>query len=57
MTAHLRRTGLAVLSDLPWGTHLCHFYKTQRDLLETLVPYFKAGLESKELCLSVRIAR
>jgi len=48
-----RRTGLAVLSDLPWGTHLCHFYKTQADLLDTLVPYFKAGPEAKERCLWV----
>jgi DNA-binding CsgD family transcriptional regulator len=53
MTPLLRRTGLAVLSDLPWGTHLCHFYKTRQDLLETLVPYFKVGLEAKELCLWV----
>jgi DNA-binding CsgD family transcriptional regulator len=53
MTPHSRRTGLAVLGDLPWGTHLCHFYKTQQDLLDTLVPYFKAGLEAKELCVWV----
>jgi len=53
MTPNLRRTGLAVLSDLPWGTHLCHFYQTQQDLLETLIPYFKVGLEAKELCVWV----
>jgi DNA-binding CsgD family transcriptional regulator len=53
MTPHLRRTGLAVLSDLPWGSHLCHFYQTQQDLLDTLVPYFKVGLEAKELCVWV----
>src|ERR1700730_2194230 len=51
MIGDRRRTGLVVLGDLPWGTHLCHFYKTQADLLDTLVPYFKAGLEAKERCL------
>ena len=32
-------------SELPWGTHLCHFYATPQDLLDTLEPFFKAGLE------------
>jgi hypothetical protein len=36
---------------MPWGTHCCHFYQTQRDLLDTVVPYFKAGLEAREFCL------
>jgi DNA-binding CsgD family transcriptional regulator len=51
MTPQLRKTGLGVLGDMPWGTHCCHFYQTQKDLLETLIPYFKAGLEGKEFCL------
>ena len=37
----------------PWGTHFCHFYETTDDLLGTLVPYFRAGLESKEFCVWV----
>jgi DNA-binding CsgD family transcriptional regulator len=39
--------------DLPWGSHLCLFYETIRDLLDILVPYFKAGLENDESCLWV----
>ena len=35
----------------PWGTHGCLFYETKQDLLETLVPFFKTGLEHKESCL------
>src|SRR5438128_7968468 len=50
MTTQLRKTGLGVLGDMPWGTYCCHFYQTQKELLETLVPYFKAGLESREFC-------
>jgi DNA-binding CsgD family transcriptional regulator len=46
-----RRTGLGVLDDMPWGTHFCLFYETKEDLLDTVVPYFKAGLESNEFCL------
>lgn len=51
--AHLRKTGLGVLADIPWGTHCCHFYETEQDLLDTLVPYFKVGLETNEFCLWV----
>jgi DNA-binding CsgD family transcriptional regulator len=50
-TPQLRKTGLGVLRDMPWGTHCCHFYQTQKDLRETLIPYFRAGLEGKEFCL------
>jgi len=42
---------LAALCNLRAGTHLCHFYQTPDDLLETLVPYFKAGLEQNQMCI------
>jgi len=46
-----RNTGIDLLGSVPWGTHLCLFYKTKGDLLDILVPYFKAGLENNESCL------
>jgi PAS domain S-box-containing protein len=49
----LRPTGLSVIGDIPWGSHFCHFYETKQDLLDMLVPYFKAGLENKEFCFWV----
>jgi C4-dicarboxylate-specific signal transduction histidine kinase len=49
--AQLRKTGIGVVGDVPWGTHFFMFYETKEDLLDTLVPYFKAGLETGELCL------
>jgi transcriptional regulator with GAF, ATPase, and Fis domain len=53
MQSPARKTGIDVVGDMPWGTHCCHFYNTKDDLLETLVPYFKAGLESNEMCVCV----
>src|SRR5437868_12634954 len=53
MKTEMRKTGLDVVGDMPWGTHFCVFYETQADLLETLVPYCKAGLENQEFCLWV----
>jgi len=49
----MRKTGVDVVGDMPWGTHFCLFYETQADLLETLVSYCKAGLENQEFCLWV----
>src|ERR1035438_38091 len=49
--SELRKSGIDILGDIPWGSHFCNFYETKQDLLDTLVPYFKAGLESKEFCM------
>jgi hypothetical protein len=47
----LRKTGIRVMGDLPWGTHLCVFFETKEDLPDTAATYFSAGLESNELCV------
>jgi hypothetical protein len=49
----VRKTGIGAVGDVPWGTHFFLFYETKEDLLDTLVPYFKAGLESGEFCVWV----
>ena len=53
MGDELRDSGLNVIGSVPWGTHFCQFYKTKQDLIDILVPYFKAGLESNEFCMWV----
>jgi signal transduction histidine kinase len=53
MTIEMRKTGVDVVGDIPWGTHFCLFYETKVDLLETSVSYCKAGLEGQEFCLWV----
>ena len=52
----MRRTGIEVVGDVPWGTHFCQFYDTEQDLLDVLVPYFREGLASHEYCLWVTSA-
>ena len=47
----LRESGIDVMGGIPWGSHFSYFYQTSHDLLDTLVPYFMAGLRSKEFCL------
>ena len=51
MGAQVRKTAIDIVGDVPWGTHFCQFYQTREDLIDTLVPYFKAGLENNEFCM------
>jgi DNA-binding CsgD family transcriptional regulator len=53
MTNALRRTGIEVLGGVPWGAHICLFYETKQDLLDTNVAYFRAGLTHREFCVWV----
>jgi len=53
MATVMRKTGIEVVGDMPWGTHFCLFYETTDDLLRALVPYCKSGLENQEFCLWV----
>jgi PAS domain S-box-containing protein len=45
-----RISGIDIVGDIPWGTHFSLFYQTKKDLIDILIPYFKAGLENNELC-------
>ncbi|HOM70613.1 MAG TPA: MEDS domain-containing protein [Armatimonadota bacterium] len=53
MPTELRKTGIEIIGDVPWGTHFCQFYQTKQDLLDILVPYIRNGLESNEFCMWV----
>jgi len=57
VVAELPRIGIQPIADIAWGTHLCMFFQTTEDLLETLTPYFKAGLEDNEYCIWVVTGR
>jgi PAS domain S-box-containing protein len=51
MEAPMRRTGIDVIGNAPWGTHFCQFYQTKQDLIDILVPYFRQGLADNEFCM------
>ncbi|MHC1755144.1 MAG: PAS domain S-box protein [Methanosarcina sp.] len=53
MKGQLSKSGIDIIRNMPWGTHFCQFYQTKEDLIEILIPYFKAGLENNEFCLWV----
>jgi len=51
--ANRRESGIRVVGRIPWSTHFGLFYRTKQDLIDVLVPYFKAGLENNEFCIWV----
>ena len=53
MKDSLRKSGIDIIGDIPWGTNICQFYFTKEDLMDILVSYFKVGLENNEFCLWV----
>ena len=53
MDTPMRPSGIPAVGDLTWGSHFCHFYRDRADLVDSLVPFFKAGLEHDEQCLWV----
>jgi PAS domain S-box-containing protein len=53
MKPGMRKSGIEVVGDVPWGTHFALFYRKKEDLIDVLVPYFTAGLENNEYCMWV----
>jgi PAS domain S-box-containing protein len=53
MEIGIKKSGIDVVGNVPWGTHLCHFYQSKDDLIDVLVPYFRTGLENNEFCMWV----
>ena len=54
MTKTALRAGSAEappLGELPWGAHVCQFYRGRQELLDTLIPYFRFGLAHGQQCL------
>lgn len=41
------------IKPVVYGSHLCHFYPNRQELVESLVPFFEAGLKGNERCLWV----
>lgn len=54
--AHITECGIPGITSIPFGIHLCHFYPHRQDLIDSLVPYFKAGLDNNERCLWITAA-
>jgi hypothetical protein len=45
--------GVPGIRPVIYGSHLCHFYPDRDELVQSLVPFFQAGLLNNERCLWV----
>jgi two-component system, sensor histidine kinase PdtaS len=54
--SHLTECGLPGIKHIPYGVHMCNFYKTRDELIAALVPFFAAGLARNERCIWITAA-
>src|SRR5262245_34655830 len=51
--ADLTKYGIPGVDKVPFGIHVCHFYRARQDLADAVVHYFAAGLRNNENCVWV----
>ena len=51
LDSHLTDCGLPGITQIPYGVHMCNFYRTREELISALVPFFVAGLRNNERCI------
>ncbi|HTT83287.1 MAG TPA: MEDS domain-containing protein [Rhizomicrobium sp.] len=49
----LRDTGISVIGKIPWGTHICLFCDTRKDMLDAACAYFAPARHKLEHCMWV----
>jgi hypothetical protein len=50
-TRSFTNCGLPGVERIPYGMHMCHFYRDREELVTALVPFFIAGLSHNERCV------
>jgi hypothetical protein len=51
MQACITESGIPGIGKIPLSFHFCNFYRNRQDLIDTLIPYFAAGLQNQERCI------
>jgi DNA-binding CsgD family transcriptional regulator len=51
MAITLKKSGIPLVDEIPWGVHICLFYEIKDDLLDAAAAYFAAGLEERDFCV------
>jgi len=48
-----RKSGIKELGNIPWGTHICQFYRSEEDTFKLTAPFIQAGILNNEQCIWV----
>lgn len=51
MDKRLRNSGIDIIGDIPWGTHIGQLYTSKEDFFQTGVTYIQSGLINNEFCI------
>ncbi|MEA4847766.1 MAG: MEDS domain-containing protein [Clostridiaceae bacterium] len=51
MKNNLRSSGIDIIGNIPWGTHISQLYSSKTDFFAAAVPYVRSGLMNNELCI------
>ena len=53
MDKKIRDTGIELIGEAFWGTHIAQLYESKDDFFSIGCPYLRAGLLNNELCIWV----
>lgn len=51
MDYSIRDSGIDMIGEIPWGTHIAQLFESKEDYLKIMVPYIQSGLIKNELCI------
>ncbi|MGI6112748.1 MAG: MEDS domain-containing protein [Mahellales bacterium] len=51
MDSNIRDSGITIIGNIPWGTHIGLLYSSKADFFDVMVPYIYQGLINNELCI------
>jgi len=51
MNNNLRNSGVGIIGNIPWGTHIGQLYSSKVDFFIVGAPYIQSGLMNNELCI------
>jgi len=47
----IRDSGIDILGEVPWGTHIAQLYESKDDYFKIMIPFVQSGLKNNELCV------
>ncbi|MGE5613522.1 MAG: MEDS domain-containing protein [Bacillota bacterium] len=51
MDSNLRDSGIKVIGNIPWGTHIAQLYDSPLECCKVVMPFIQQGLRNNEFCV------
>jgi len=53
MNSNTRNSGIDIIGNIPWGTHISYLYTSKEEIFDIMLPFVKQGLADNEICILV----